>query len=171
MRHIYKKACITHLPRKPAIHLLWAAFEEQQGGCEIKKLLRIFSFSVHLYWQRTFWCVFNQVTQRRPGESWSPWRPQFQVWRWCVSGGLALNVGTATWLKLRPSWESPWSLQAPLQKDHSMLSSWPGSTWRFRKTRARPRRCCLMLSRVTRWVWCGDLPDTINTQTRWFNFF
>lgn len=31
MRHIYKKACITHLPRKPAIHLLWAAFEEQQG--------------------------------------------------------------------------------------------------------------------------------------------
>lgn len=34
MRHIYKKACITHLPRKPAIHLLWAAFEEQQGECE-----------------------------------------------------------------------------------------------------------------------------------------
>lgn len=34
MRHIYKKACITHLPKKPAIHLLWAAFEEQQGECE-----------------------------------------------------------------------------------------------------------------------------------------
>ncbi|CAG01839.1 unnamed protein product, partial [Tetraodon nigroviridis] len=34
MRHIYKKACITHLPRKPAIHLLWAAFEEQQGDAE-----------------------------------------------------------------------------------------------------------------------------------------
>lgn len=34
MRHIYKKACITHLPRKPAIHLLWAAFEEQQGEYE-----------------------------------------------------------------------------------------------------------------------------------------
>lgn len=32
VRHIYKKACSTHLPRKPAIHLLWAAFEEQQGG-------------------------------------------------------------------------------------------------------------------------------------------
>lgn len=31
VRHIYKKACSTHLPRKPAIHLLWAAFEEQQG--------------------------------------------------------------------------------------------------------------------------------------------
>lgn len=35
MRHIYKKACITHLPKKPAIHLLWAAFEEQQGQCEV----------------------------------------------------------------------------------------------------------------------------------------
>ncbi|XP_011610244.1 pre-mRNA-processing factor 39 [Takifugu rubripes] len=34
MRHIYKKACITHLPKKPAIHLLWAAFEEQQGDAE-----------------------------------------------------------------------------------------------------------------------------------------
>lgn len=32
VRHIYKKACNTHLPRKPAIHLLWAAFEEQQGS-------------------------------------------------------------------------------------------------------------------------------------------
>lgn len=31
VRHVYKKACTTHLPRKPAIHLLWAAFEEQQG--------------------------------------------------------------------------------------------------------------------------------------------
>lgn len=35
MRHIYKKACITHLPKKPAIHLLWAAFEEQQGEREL----------------------------------------------------------------------------------------------------------------------------------------
>lgn len=31
VRHVYKKACTTHLPRKPTIHLLWAAFEEQQG--------------------------------------------------------------------------------------------------------------------------------------------
>uniref|UniRef100_A0A8C6WRA0 Pre-mRNA-processing factor 39 n=1 Tax=Neogobius melanostomus TaxID=47308 RepID=A0A8C6WRA0_9GOBI len=31
VRHIYKKACTVHLPRKPTIHLLWAAFEEQQG--------------------------------------------------------------------------------------------------------------------------------------------
>lgn len=31
VRHIYKKACTIHLPRKPAIHMLWAAFEEQQG--------------------------------------------------------------------------------------------------------------------------------------------
>lgn len=31
VRHIYKKACTIHLPKKPAVHLLWAAFEEQQG--------------------------------------------------------------------------------------------------------------------------------------------
>ncbi|XP_010730217.3 pre-mRNA-processing factor 39 [Larimichthys crocea] len=34
VRHIYKKACTVHLPRKPATHLLWAAFEEQQGNVE-----------------------------------------------------------------------------------------------------------------------------------------
>uniref|UniRef100_A0A3Q0R690 Pre-mRNA-processing factor 39 n=1 Tax=Amphilophus citrinellus TaxID=61819 RepID=A0A3Q0R690_AMPCI len=34
VRHIYKKACTVHLPKKPAIHLLWAAFEEQQGDIE-----------------------------------------------------------------------------------------------------------------------------------------
>ena len=33
VRHVYKKACTIHLPKKPAIHLLWAAFEEQQGEC------------------------------------------------------------------------------------------------------------------------------------------
>lgn len=32
VRHVYKKACTIHLPKKPTIHLLWAAFEEQQGG-------------------------------------------------------------------------------------------------------------------------------------------
>lgn len=31
VRHVYKKACTIHLPKKPSIHLLWAAFEEQQG--------------------------------------------------------------------------------------------------------------------------------------------
>lgn len=30
-RHVYKKACTVHLPKKPSIHLRWAAFEEQQG--------------------------------------------------------------------------------------------------------------------------------------------
>lgn len=38
VRHIYKKACTTHLPRKPAIHLFWAAFEEQQGRQRSNKL-------------------------------------------------------------------------------------------------------------------------------------
>ncbi|XP_028252519.1 pre-mRNA-processing factor 39 isoform X2 [Parambassis ranga] len=34
VRHVYKKACTMHLPRKPSIHLLWAAFEEQQGNLD-----------------------------------------------------------------------------------------------------------------------------------------
>ncbi|XP_041661990.1 pre-mRNA-processing factor 39 [Cheilinus undulatus] len=34
VRHVYKKACTIHLPKKPAIHLLWAAFEEQQGSAD-----------------------------------------------------------------------------------------------------------------------------------------
>ncbi|XP_051953945.1 pre-mRNA-processing factor 39 [Xyrauchen texanus] len=34
VRHIYKKACSIHLPKKPAVHILWAAFEEQQGNVE-----------------------------------------------------------------------------------------------------------------------------------------
>nr|XP_020459448.1 pre-mRNA-processing factor 39 isoform X2 [Monopterus albus] len=34
VRHIYKKVCTIHLPKKPRIHLLWAAFEEQQGNVE-----------------------------------------------------------------------------------------------------------------------------------------
>lgn len=33
VRHIFKKACTVHLPKKPTIHVLWAAFEEQQGEC------------------------------------------------------------------------------------------------------------------------------------------
>uniref|UniRef100_A0AAY4BWA4 Pre-mRNA-processing factor 39 n=1 Tax=Denticeps clupeoides TaxID=299321 RepID=A0AAY4BWA4_9TELE len=34
VRHIYKKACSMHLPKKPTVHLLWAAFEEQQANVE-----------------------------------------------------------------------------------------------------------------------------------------
>uniref|UniRef100_H2MJR9 Pre-mRNA-processing factor 39 n=2 Tax=Oryzias latipes TaxID=8090 RepID=H2MJR9_ORYLA len=34
VRNVYKRACTVHLPRKPAIHLLWAAFEEQQNDVE-----------------------------------------------------------------------------------------------------------------------------------------
>lgn len=30
-RRVYERACTIHLPRKPSIHLAWAAFEEQQG--------------------------------------------------------------------------------------------------------------------------------------------
>ncbi|XP_013865375.1 pre-mRNA-processing factor 39 [Austrofundulus limnaeus] len=34
VRHVYKKACTIHLPKKPSIHLMWAAFEEQQGNMD-----------------------------------------------------------------------------------------------------------------------------------------
>ncbi|XP_036398685.1 pre-mRNA-processing factor 39-like [Megalops cyprinoides] len=33
-QNVYKRACVTHLPKKPTVHLLWAAFEEQQGNVE-----------------------------------------------------------------------------------------------------------------------------------------
>ncbi|KAJ8409093.1 hypothetical protein AAFF_G00241140 [Aldrovandia affinis] len=32
VRHVYRKACTIHLPKKPTLHLLWAGFEEQQGN-------------------------------------------------------------------------------------------------------------------------------------------
>ncbi|XP_059354080.1 pre-mRNA-processing factor 39-like isoform X4 [Carassius carassius] len=41
VRHIFKKACTIHLPKKPTVHLLWAAFEEQQGSVEeARRILR-----------------------------------------------------------------------------------------------------------------------------------
>ncbi|XP_023668618.2 pre-mRNA-processing factor 39-like isoform X2 [Paramormyrops kingsleyae] len=40
-RDVYTKACLTHLPKKPSIHLLWAMFEEQQGNVEeARRILR-----------------------------------------------------------------------------------------------------------------------------------
>ncbi|XP_051730209.1 pre-mRNA-processing factor 39 [Ctenopharyngodon idella] len=47
VRHIYKKACTIHLPKKPAVHLLWAAFEEQQGSVdEARSILKAFEEAV-----------------------------------------------------------------------------------------------------------------------------
>lgn len=31
VRNVYKRACNVHLPKKPYIHMAWAAFEERQG--------------------------------------------------------------------------------------------------------------------------------------------
>ena len=31
VRNVYRRACDIHLPKKPYIHLAWAAFEERQG--------------------------------------------------------------------------------------------------------------------------------------------
>ncbi len=50
VRHIFKKACTIHLPKKPTVHLLWAAFEEQQG-----KISHMLSNWKH--------CVFHNISQ------------------------------------------------------------------------------------------------------------
>ncbi|XP_043227156.1 pre-mRNA-processing factor 39-like isoform X4 [Amphibalanus amphitrite] len=34
VRSVYRRACWTHLPDKPAIHLMWATFEEKQGDLD-----------------------------------------------------------------------------------------------------------------------------------------
>ena len=31
VRNVYKRACTIHLPKKPYIHMAWAAFEERHG--------------------------------------------------------------------------------------------------------------------------------------------
>ncbi|KAM7028226.1 pre-mRNA-processing factor 39-like [Acridotheres tristis] len=46
-RSVFQRACGFHLPRKPNIHLLWAAFEEKQGNIEeARRILRCFEAAV-----------------------------------------------------------------------------------------------------------------------------
>ncbi|XP_041340803.1 pre-mRNA-processing factor 39-like [Pyrgilauda ruficollis] len=46
-RSVFQRACGSHLPRKPNIHLLWAAFEEKQGNVdEARRILRSFEAAV-----------------------------------------------------------------------------------------------------------------------------
>ncbi|XP_045423866.1 pre-mRNA-processing factor 39 isoform X1 [Lemur catta] len=43
VRHVFSRACTIHLPKKPLVHMLWAAFEEQQGNInEARNILRTF---------------------------------------------------------------------------------------------------------------------------------
>lgn len=35
VRNVYRRACNIHLPKKPYIHMAWAAFEERQGLCNL----------------------------------------------------------------------------------------------------------------------------------------
>ncbi|XP_054581423.1 pre-mRNA-processing factor 39 isoform X2 [Eptesicus fuscus] len=43
VRHVFSRACTIHLPKKPVVHMLWAAFEEQQGNInEARNILRTF---------------------------------------------------------------------------------------------------------------------------------
>ncbi|XP_042694277.1 pre-mRNA-processing factor 39 [Centrocercus urophasianus] len=43
VRHVYSRACTIHLPKKPMVHMLWAAFEEQQGNIdEARRILKTF---------------------------------------------------------------------------------------------------------------------------------
>ncbi|MGH0186776.1 UNVERIFIED_CONTAM: hypothetical protein FKN15_022253 [Acipenser sinensis] len=47
VRHVYMKACTVHLPKKPTVHLLWSAFEEQQGNIEeARGILKTFEETV-----------------------------------------------------------------------------------------------------------------------------
>jgi len=39
VRHVFSRACTIHLPKKPMVHMLWAAFEEQQGKNEEIQLI------------------------------------------------------------------------------------------------------------------------------------
>ncbi|KAM8793749.1 pre-mRNA-processing factor 39-like [Eudromia elegans] len=46
-RSVFQRACGYHLPRKPNIHLLWAAFEERQGNAdEARRILAAFEEAV-----------------------------------------------------------------------------------------------------------------------------
>lgn len=44
VRHVYSRACTIHLPKKPMVHMLWAAFEEQQGKSKVNFSWRGFYF-------------------------------------------------------------------------------------------------------------------------------
>ncbi|XP_043553236.1 pre-mRNA-processing factor 39 isoform X2 [Chiloscyllium plagiosum] len=47
VRHVYSRACTVHLSKKPMVHLLWAAFEEQQGNInEARRILKMLEESV-----------------------------------------------------------------------------------------------------------------------------
>ncbi|XP_015282140.1 PREDICTED: pre-mRNA-processing factor 39 [Gekko japonicus] len=47
VRHVYSRACTIHLSKKPMVHLLWAAFEEQQGNInEARRILKTFEENV-----------------------------------------------------------------------------------------------------------------------------
>ncbi|XP_067894957.1 pre-mRNA-processing factor 39 isoform X1 [Heterodontus francisci] len=47
VRHVYSRACTVHLSKKPMVHLLWAAFEEQQGNInEARRILQTLEESV-----------------------------------------------------------------------------------------------------------------------------
>ncbi|XP_067831781.1 pre-mRNA-processing factor 39-like isoform X2 [Heptranchias perlo] len=47
VRNVFQRACMVHLPKKPTLHLLWAAFEEQQGDLEeARRILKSFQVVV-----------------------------------------------------------------------------------------------------------------------------
>uniref|UniRef100_UPI00398E3FB0 pre-mRNA-processing factor 39-like isoform X1 n=1 Tax=Pristiophorus japonicus TaxID=55135 RepID=UPI00398E3FB0 len=47
VRNVFQRACMVHLPKKPTLHLLWAAFEEQQGDLdESRRILNCFQLVV-----------------------------------------------------------------------------------------------------------------------------
>ncbi|MBN3319539.1 PRP39 factor, partial [Atractosteus spatula] len=61
VRHVYMKACTMHLPKKPMLHFLWAAFEEQQG------MLTRFLYIVFSYYSNATVAFFDDTNP--PGDS------------------------------------------------------------------------------------------------------
>lgn len=57
VRNVYKRACTIHLPKKPYIHLAWAAFEERQGKENIFILYRRQGIAFKKIYFILFYCL------------------------------------------------------------------------------------------------------------------
>lgn len=71
VRHVFSRACTVHLPKKPMAHMLWAAFEEQQGKKENVQLIYFNLFYVNewLFYLYAYLCLSVYKDQKR---AWIP---------------------------------------------------------------------------------------------------
>ena len=49
VHHVFERACTIHLPRKPLLHMHWAAFEERQGNEGMQSSLVLWPILCHLW--------------------------------------------------------------------------------------------------------------------------